>query len=352
MSNVETIKFGYLASKGTAEVKEMPLPELKPDEVLIKQEACNICTTDYQQWQGLREHQGYPMAGGHECSGIVMEKGKDVKGTFEIGDRVSVVYDYCGYCEECMHGEVTSCENKKQFGKNYSDEYYGLFGFANYFVRPAKSLMKVRKDLPASQAGFVEPLSSVIQNMKKIRINAGRDTVVVIGGGTMGLLNAAAAKAMGARVIVSELMEKKLQIAEEMGFEIIDAKETDPVAKVKELTSGKGADIVIVAVGVTAANNQALEMVKAKDGKISLFSAGYPAPEISVDSNAIHYMRLELIGTFGSTLEDFSDAANMLSEGRVDVSKLIEQSIPLDNIQEAFELASKPGSYRVSVKLN
>ncbi|GMA09328.1 hypothetical protein GCM10025886_24810 [Tetragenococcus halophilus subsp. flandriensis] len=350
--NIETIKFACLTSKKNAELRTMSLPTIKSDEILIKQEACNICTTDYQQWQGLREHQGYPMAGGHECSGIIMELGSDIKGTYEIGDRVSIIYDYCGYCDACKHGEVTSCENKAQFGKNYSEDYYGLFGFANYFVRKAKSLVKVDKNLPAAEAGFVEPLSSVIQNMKKLHIKGGKDTVVVIGGGTMGLLNAATAKAMGAKVIVSELMDKKIDVAQKMGLEVINAGIVDPIEEVKRLTGGKGADIVIVAVGVTSANNQALEMVKPKDGKVSLFAAGYPAPEIEVDSNTIHYKRLELIGSYGSTLEDFYDAAQMLSEGRVDVSNLIEESIPLDDIQKAFELASETDSYRVSVKLN
>lgn len=349
---MENIKFGVLKSKGLAVVEEMPMPKLGKDDVLIKQEACNICTTDFQQWMGLREHQGYPMAGGHECSGIITELGENVIGTFSIGDRVSVIYDYCGYCDECKHGEVTSCENKAQFGKNYSDDYYGIFGFANYFVRNAKSLVKISNDLSPSQAGFVEPLSTVIRNMKKINISPGKDTVVVIGAGTMGLLNAAVAKAMGARVIVTELSDKKINTALDMGFEVVNAKKDDPVLKVKELTNEIGADVVIVGVGLTIANKQALEMVKKKDGKISLFSAGYPAPELDIDSNAVHYMRLELIGTYGSTLEDFVDASNMLSEGRVDVSKLVEKEIPLDNIQEAFELASQSDSYRVSVKLH
>ena len=164
----KNITFGYLAEKKNAKIKEIPMPELAEDELLVKQEACNICTTDYQQWLGLREHQGYPMAGGHECSGIVIAKGKAVGDTYQIGDRVSVLYDYCGYCDECKFGEITNCENKRQFGKNYSKEFYGIFGFANYFVRKAKSFVKMRPTLSASEAAFVEPLSSVVQNMKKL----------------------------------------------------------------------------------------------------------------------------------------------------------------------------------------
>lgn len=348
----EKFKFGVLTEKGNAEIHEKELPEVGPSEVLLKQNACNICTTDYQQWMGLREHQGYPMAGGHECSAEIIETGEDVTGSIAIGDQVAIIYDYCGYCEACKVGEVTGCLNKEQFGKNYSDEYYGIFGFANYFVREAKSLVKIETPLGDSKAGFVEPLSTVVRSMKKLRVNSGYDTMVIVGAGTMGLLNAQLGRAMGARVIVSAKREKQINIAEKMGFEVIDTSENDPVEKVKELTNGRGADIVVVAVGATSANNQALEMVKEKDGKISLFSAGYPAPEMDIDSNKIHYMRLELIGTYGSTLQDFNDAAKLLSERRVEVSDLIEEVYPLSDIQNAFEKASSSGTYRVSLKLN
>lgn len=348
----DKIKFSCLTEKGTTEIKEMKLPKLQDDEILVKQDVCNICTTDYQQWQGVREHQGYPMAGGHECTGVIIAKGCKVRDSFNINDRVSVIYDYCGYCTECLHGEVTSCKNIKQFGKNYSEDYYGIFGFSNYFIRKAKSFVKMNPELSPSEAAFVEPLSSVIQNMNKLRIKSGLDTVVVIGGGTMGLLNAEVARALGARVIVSELMDKKIDTAKSMGFEVINPSKVDPIEKVYELTNGNGADVVIIAVGVTVANNQALEMVKQKDGKISMFAAGYPLPEMDISPNKIHYMRLEIIGTYGSTLRDFYDAAEMLNSHRINVSKLVETEIPLDEIQKAFEVASEPGSYRVSVKLN
>jgi L-iditol 2-dehydrogenase len=345
------MRFAVLTEKGHAEVRVKNLPKLKQDELLVKQEACNICTTDYQQWLGLREHQGYPMAGGHEGSGIVIAKGDKVGNAFEVGDRVSILYDYCGICDNCKAGMITICQNKKLFGKNYSDEYYGIFGFSDHFIRNAKSFVKMNPDLSPSEAGFVEPLGSVLHGMRKIRLQGGYDTVVIIGGGTMGLLNAEAARVMGARVIVSGRGEKKLGIGRKMGFEMIDAGNTDPIEEVKRLTNGRGADAVIVSAGATAANQQALKMVKDQNGRILLYAAGYPVPELNIDSNVIHYKNLELIGTFGSTLEDFNNAGRMLSEKRIDVSYLIEEKVPLSNIQEAFKKASTKGNFRISVML-
>lgn len=343
------MRFGCLVKKGVAEVRERDLPELGDYDVLLKMKACNVCTTDYGQWLGLREHQGYPMAGGHEASGIIEKVGAKVK-DFRVGDLVATGYEGCGNCEACRNGENVQC------GKIYEgteDGYvWGFFGFSDYCVKSVRGIYKIDADLDPSEAGFLEPLATVIHGAKKLRLKP-FETVVVIGGGTMGLINAQVAKAYGCRVIVSEMIPKKIETAKAMGFEVVDCKEKDPVDEVKRLTKGRGADAVIVAVGVTAANDQGLEMLKEKDGRLLLFAAGYPAPELKIDSNTMHYRRMELIGTFGAINEDFQEAARALSTGVVDVSKLVEEKkFTLDQIQDAMEAASQPGMYRVSILLD
>ena len=342
--------FAVLTEKGHAEIRERPLPAMGPEDVLVKQLACNICTSDYGQWMGLREHQGYPMAGGHECAGIVLDVGAEVK-DLKPGDHVSVAYDSCGKCDACRHGQESLCS-----GADYllpdADGYRGKFGFADYAVRAARTLVKMNPQLDPSEAAFLEPLATVCKGLSKIRL-APLETVVVIGAGTMGLLNALAAKAFGCRVMVTEMLEKKLKAAAAMGLETIDISAGDPVQAVKERTGGKGADAVVVAVGNTKANAQALEMLKKKDGRVLLFAAGYPVPEIPVDSNTVHYRRLELVGTYGADMKDFFQAAELLNSGAVNVSKLIEpQKFPLKQMQDAYAAASVPGMYRVSVLLN
>ena len=348
--NIETMKFGVLMEKKKAEIHYRPLPKIGKDDVLIKKLACNICTTDYQQWMGLREHQGYPMAGGHEESGIVLETGSDVK-DFKPGDHVAVIYDSCGKCEACRRGNEGQCTGA-DYKQLTEDGYRGKFGFADYSVREARALVKVNPDLDPSEAAFVEPLATVCKGLSKLRLQP-FETVVVIGAGTMGLVNAQAAKAHNCRVIVTEMMEKKIETAKAMGFEVIDISKDDPVEKVKELTGDIGVDAVIVAVGSTKANSQAIEMLKQVDGRVLLFAAGYPVPEIEADSNLMHYRRIELIGTYGADQKDFFQAADLLSNGIVDVSKIVEpKKFKLDDIQEAFQEASIPGKYRVSVLLN
>jgi L-iditol 2-dehydrogenase len=167
----------------------------------------------------------------------------------------------------------------------------------------------------------------------------------------MGLVNAQAARVYGARVIVTELMEKKLDCARKLGFNVIDSSKQDPVQAVKDLTDGKGADVEILAVGASSANQQALEMAKKIGAKILFFAAGYPAPELKIGSNEIHYRKIELIGTFCANIADFQDSARMISNKCVNMGPLIEGHFRLDEIQKAYELASTPGSYRVAVHM-
>ena len=351
MEDYKTMRFSCLVKKGQAEVRERPLPEMKEDEVVIKQLTCNICTTDYGQWLGQREHQGYPMAGGHEFSGIIVAKGANVK-SLQIGDFVAHTYEGCGTCPACVVGDVMDCENSEGLNTITDDGYRGMFGFSTYNLVSSKSLIKMDKDLNPSEAGFLEPVATVVRGIERLHIKP-VDNVVVIGAGTMGLVNAQVAKVYGGRVLVSEIMEKKLETARKMGFQVIDAGNEDVKVRVNEMTNGVGADAVIVAVGNTKANEQALELLKKKGGRILLFAAGYPAPQLPGDSNVLHYRNIEYIGTFGASMKDFVLAAKLLNTKAIDVSLLVEPAkYKLNDVQKAFEAAATPGMYRVSVLCN
>jgi L-iditol 2-dehydrogenase len=344
------IEFGVITAPRKAEVHRRPLPEIGENEILFKLKACNICTSDYGQWSGARSNQPFPIAGGHENSGIIMEKGSRVRDNLKAGDLVAFTYFHCGACDECRRGNTFGCQFEERFKKS-ADGYFGDFGFATYKIVDARLAVKMSPDLPAAEAGFVEPLATVVQGMKRLRIKP-LETLVVIGAGTMGLINAQVARVFGARVIITEVLERKLARARMLGFQqVIDASGTDPVKAVRDLTGGKGADTAVIAVGNSAANQQALDMVKPTGAKISLFAAGYPEPELKISSNALHYRKIELIGVFGANAADFQDAADMLNCKGVNMQPLLEGSFPLSEIQKAYELASRPGTYRVTVTL-
>ena len=348
--NIKTTKFGYLAAAHDARVGERALPEeLGPHDVLIHMTGQNLCTTDYQQWMGLREHQGYPMAGGHEGGGVVLEVGSAVTNVAP-GDHIACGYESCGVCENCRKGLTAQCLNPPSgMGTKSEDGYLGMFGFAQYRVVPDAILYKMNPELSSAEAGFLEPISTVVNGIHKLRLLP-HETVLVVGAGTMGLANAQVAKAFGGRVIVSELMENKLETAKKAGFPVIDSGKEDVVERVKEFTDGKGVDCVILAVSNKVVLDQAFDVLKKNDGRILVFAAGYPAPHTDLDANLIHYRRIEILGTFGGGTSDFQEAAMLLNTGAVDVKPMCEpKTFPLDQLQEAYEAASTPGMYRVHV---
>ena len=340
----DTMRFSCLVKKGQCEIRTRKIPALKENDVLLKVKACNICTVDYQQFMGLREKQGYPMAGGHELCAEVVAMGKDVDG-FEVGDLVAVGYQGCGHCAACQEGHPGDC---KEMRATTEDGYtFGEFGFADYTVKRQDVLFKLNKNLNPSEAAFVEPLATCIDGMENMQI-VPFETVVVIGAGPMGLLNACVARSYGARVIVTELLDSKIEVARSMGFTVIDSKAEDPVEKVLELTDGIGADAVIGAVANTKAYDQGLALLKKKNGRFLVFAAGYPPADLHVDANMIHYGKMKIYGAYGAVNDSFRQAAKALSTGIIDVSKLVEAQYKLDDMQQAYEAAVK-GDYRVSI---
>ena len=348
----DKIHFGVIVKGHVAEMHEMPFPEVGPTDIVVKLIANNICTTDYQQWMGLRDHQGFPMAGGHECAGVIVAKGDEVFDNFEIGQQVATMHPFCGMCDNCRQGHTGDCVNVGGHGGPGPDGYYGgAKRFADYVVMDQKLIVPINNDIAPAEAGFLEPVATVVQGAHKVNIQPMQD-VVVIGAGTMGLVNAQVAKAFGARVMISDISPKKIARAKEMGVDVIDAKNNDPVQAVKDLTGGKGADIVIAAVGSSIAYKQGYEMLKQLRGKLLIFPAGYPKPELHVDPNELHYRKLELIGTFGCDLSDWYESATLISKRLINCSYSLEgKFIPLRDIQKAYEAAATPDSYRVTVDL-
>jgi len=351
---IEKTKFGVIVSDKVAEVHEHAIPSIGPAEVLIENRSCNICTTDYQQWMGLRSHQPTPMAFGHENAGVVVAVGSDVANV-KVGDHAVLnTYRPCMECEDCRKGKNSiHCKFRQNARDRKPDEhgYYGNYGCAKYQIGKSKHAFTISEDLPFEYAGFAEPLSTVIYGMKKLRVKTG-DKLLVIGAGTMGNLNAQVARYFGAEVTVSEISEKKLKTAQTLGFgRTLNAKDADYFEQAKAVTGGEGFDAIIIAVGVTQAYNQAIEMV-ADDGRLLIFAAGYPPPAWNLEPNPVHYKLWEIIGTFGCSVADFQAAVTMLSEKTIDVSPLIEERYSFNDIHKAFEKASTPDNYRVALMLD
>ena len=211
-------------------------------------------------------------------------------------------------------------------------------------------LYRITPGVDPAVAGLLEPIASVVFGLRKLNVHWG-ETVVVIGGGTMGLLNALMAREYGARVLVSELLPQKLETVRSCGIEVIDAGAADPVQEVMRLTGGRGADAVILAVGAQSATDQSFEMLKPKRGRVLLFAAAYPSPRINLDVNTIHYRKIDIMGTFGADHRDFQTAADAINRGKIDFTPVIESRYSFENMEDAMKAACVPGAYRVCVEM-
>lgn len=344
--------FGAIVGPEQAEMHSELMPEkLGPTDVLVKMLICNICTTDFQTWQAKRSNYGgFPFAAGHEWVGEVVMIGENVK-FINVGDHVGACGGGCGECINCRQGRTDECLKPK--GKRPKiNGYFGSRCFSNYKVFKQNQLIKMNKKIAPQLTAFLEPVSAAVGGMTKVGAKPG-DTVAIIGAGSMGILNALVYHAVGCRVILTEVTDKKLERARSLGWaEVVDSRNEDAVKAVMDLTDGEGVDIVVPTVPVTSIYDQAHDMLKAHNGKILLFGAGYPAPEMHVDPNEVHYNRSEIVGTYGGTVSDIVLAAKLINNKVIDPSFAWEGAIyPLRDIQKAYVHAATPDMYRVSVDL-
>lgn len=332
-----------------AEIQEIDKPEVKPNEVLVKIETAAICTWEQRAFQGINKVD-YPFIGGHEQSGTIVEMGSDIDtNIWNVGDRVVVgLLMSCGECYYCKIGEEGSCENFKYDNYVGGLSIKGMGGFARYLSVTTDKLFNIPDGVSFEEAALTEPLSCAVHSVKMAELELGQN-VVVIGAGVMGVFHAILAKHQGTRVIISEPDAERREFLEGLGFkEFIDPIEEDTVARIKELTDGRGADVVFNTTAIPAIAQQTLDMV-ALYGKIILYSSVYPDTPMSVSPTFIHKSMVSLMGTVDANSSDFITSLKLIAAGIVDVNQVISEVESFDNIEEAIEKACSPDNYRVLV---
>ncbi|MBS7634030.1 alcohol dehydrogenase catalytic domain-containing protein [Candidatus Bathyarchaeota archaeon] len=331
------MKAAFLVDKERFEIREIERPKCGPGEVLVRVKACAVCGTDLRIFRGEKKIE-VPITG-HEISGVIEEMGDGVSG-LSIGDKVAIeTVVGCGKCDACRRGEENRCRRKyKAIGYQYNG------GFAQFTLIPKEAVsqgcvIKMPGHLSFEEATIVEPFSCVINGWYPFRKRELRFTTVVIGAGIIGMLHVEYAKQMGSRVILVNRTSPRLILAQNIGLpadEFIDASKCDPVKKVRELTDGLGADVVICAASSKNIQREALEMA-AVDADISFF-AGLPKDDSNVllDSNLIHYNELHIHGSNASNRKQYLEALDLIASGKVNVKKFITHKFPLERIAEAI----------------
>ena len=330
---------------GNLELKEIKEPKPRRDEVLVEVVAAGICGTDVH----IKHDQTFytpPVILGHEYAGKVVEVGSDVTGV-AIGDAiVSPATAYCGKCYQCKTGHMNRCtsETKRILGTSRANG-----AFAKYLTVPEYIVHKVPKGVSMEEAALAEPTACVVHSViDKSPIMPG-DVVVVQGPGTMGLIAAQIAKAMGAgKVIVTGVSadQWRFDIAKKIGVDLtLDVqKDQNPLKTVLNETDGRGADVVIEASGACIACNQALNFVKVA-GHVTLL--GIRGTPLEIDLDAIALKELTMSGTWGTLPSTWVTTLRLMDSKKIDVTPLITHRIPLNDWEKGFELMEQQKAIKV-----
>jgi L-iditol 2-dehydrogenase len=343
---VSKYKVGVMTAEKTIEIRELELKHPGVGQVLVKVDSCAICTMEQRVYSGLMKY--YPFAGGHEMAGTVEQIGEGVSGVMP-GNHVTVrMLTACGECYYCRSGHENLCV--VSFKASVHEGLNGPGGFAEYMLVDAKSVYRVADDLDFRYASLAEPLACCVHSVNKSQIELGND-VVVIGVGIMGAFHIQLAKLRGARVIACEVDAGRLEIAKKMGADVlVNSDAVDPVEKVKELTGGRGADVVFCTAALVDLASQAINMT-GKVGRCVMYSSFHPKKPIELDVNNVHYSEMVITGSVNPTMQDFLTSTRLLSGGMIDPSLLISETVPFDKLDYAFLRAIDPKTYRIIVKI-
>jgi len=333
------MKYAVLHGPLDLRLAEKPVPDVKPGHVLVKIAACGICGTDLLIYQG-RTSVHYPYSSGHECVGVVARAGEEI---FHLrpGDRVAIDPNYdCGFCYYCCRGYPHLCENQKTLKVKSNG------GFAEYIALPARLAHKIPPDMPFEHAVLIESLSCAIHIMEETSIRMD-DGVVIVGGGTMGLLLLQLAKMRGARaVVLSEPSEFKRQIALKLGADlVIDPRAENLADRCREYFE-HGANVLIDGVGLPSLLEEVHTML-ARKGTLVLTGLG---PEDH--KAAVYPFRLtkDEITIKGAFLNPFAFDRAIALASKLVLADLITGIYPLEKITEAFADALKSHHVKIAVR--
>ncbi|MFH0964779.1 MAG: alcohol dehydrogenase catalytic domain-containing protein [Planctomycetota bacterium] len=343
------MKAAVLEGAERMKLKELPAQPCGPGEVQLRVHACAVCGSDIRIFHHGNPRVKYPAIIGHEVAGEVVDVGEGVK-RFRKGDRLALGADVpCGECDWCQNGLGNNCETNYAIGYQFSGGFATEMTLAPMVVNFGP-VTAIGEGVSYEEAALAEPLACAVNGLEMCSLKVG-ETLCVIGAGPIGCMMIPLGRHMGAReVIVIQRSRRRLQLARAFGADhYLCSEETDVAEAVREITRGRGPDVVVTTCGSVEAHEQAIAMV-AKRGRVNLFGGlGKGARNLSVPSNAIHYKECFVLGSHGSVPRQHRIAMGLIEKRIVDVSRCITHRFKLEEIHKAFEAAEKHDGLKVMV---
>lgn len=331
-----------LEAVGKLFTRDVAKPEPGPDELLVRVEASGICGTDRHLFHGEFPCTP-PVTLGHEFSGIIEAMGASVSG-FTLGERVTGDPNIaCGRCARCHESRVNLCERLQAIGIHRDG------GLADYVVVPQKQAFALPVTLNPHHGAFAEPLACCIHGIDVAQIRAG-SSVLVLGGGVIGLLTVQLAKLAGAtNVILATRQKAKRDLAEQLGAtSTIDPSTSDITAEVMRRTSG-GADVVMECAGVPETVEQAPKLAR-RGGTVVIVGVIAQGVKVSYEPFDLLFREVNILTSF---LNPFTHrrAADLIAGGYIEIEPLISRRISLEEAPSVIANPPGPGEVKVLVVL-
>jgi len=336
-----------LYGKEDVQIETVDVPAIGRGDVLVRVRAALTCGTDVKVFRrGYHARMIVPPAlFGHELGGDIVAMGKDVRG-FRMGQRVVAANSApCGACYYCQHNSENLCE----------DLLFNNGAYAEYIRIPERIVRRNMYEVPDhvsyQDAALVEPLACVLRGLEESGVRPG-DTIAVIGLGPIGMMFVRLAKAVcNARVIAIGRLPQQLLRASRMGADetVLNCEGADVVGPVHEMTEGRGADVVIEAVGLPEVWQLAIKLLR-RGGVVNFFGGCPDGTNLSLDTNLLHYSELTCKASFHHTPALIKKALELVSRGYVGAKEFVNHSEPLTNLLQVMQhLMSHNGHLKTAI---
>lgn len=322
---------------GKYETRTVELPALKDNEMLIKVEACGLCTWERQILSGV-EKAPFPFAGGHEISGRIIERGSKVSPDLKVGMGVAVAkFNRCNSCYECRKGFDNHCQ--EAFAPIPEGAIWGPGGFSEYLIAEGYEVFPLKEGIKTHYAALGEPLACVTRSIKRTKIKAG-ETAVVIGAGLMGLLFLKLLKLHGVKVIMVQTSKFRRELASKMGADIvINPSEENWVESVIKYTNGRGASAIYYTAGGAKVLNECLKAAEI-GGEVMIYAPIHSELPV-LESDEIHYRELTVSGSVRHDKESFMEAVDLISNNMIKLDDLILEFGDFNNFEDEIKKADE-----------
>lgn len=337
------MKAGVVHGKEDLRYEDLPMPEVKNKEVLIRVKYTGICGSDLPRVNEGACH-FFPVVLGHEFSGTVEAIGDNVS-SLKVGDRVAgVPLVPCLECEDCLKGDYSLCKHYSFIGSRQN----GSFG--EYVVVPEKNAVKFDDEVTFEQGSFFEPATVALHGLQRVDYRGGK-TVAVIGGGTIGMFVMQWAKIFGAKeVVVFDISDERLELAKKLGATgTINTMEPDFMEKAKDLTNNKGYDYVFETAGSTITMKMSFELAA---NKADVCFVGTPTKDLTFTVKEWENMNRKEFNLTGSWMsysapfpgQEWELVSHYFKTGLLKFDdSFVFKKMPLSEIAGAFAMFKQPG---------